>query len=152
MRDAPAPGSPHNTCEGFNAPGTSVEITATATKGWTFLRWDSSACPAPTEPVCRVTFLRADVRAVAVFAPGPRRLVVHPVPNGSGSVVNITQRVGSIQCPNNCEGTLPDGSTVALSATLSSGYSIVSWSVPGCGAPGRGPATSGASPWKRLGT
>ncbi len=135
VTSAPAGIDCGDTCAYDFEAGTQITLTATPAAGATFTRWTGDACSG-TEPTCTIT-LTADAIVNAEFVLAPRTLTVEVGGNGAGMV---TSGAGGINCPGACSITVPQGTSVTLTAAPVSGSIFLGWSGGGC--TGTGPCTT----------
>ncbi len=99
------------------APGAQVSITATPATGWSFDGW-SGAC-AGQGSTCTITMSQPRATG-ATFVQDQHTLQVSV--SGAGSVTGA-----GIDCPGDCEETLPSGAMITLTATADTGSAFVDW-------------------------
>ena len=118
-------------CSASYPAGTSVQLTATASSGWTFSSWSSAAYPSTCgggNP-CTVTMTQ-NLAPTATFAQNQGGVTYTLTPNISGQGT-VTSADGEIDCTNgsgSCSASYPAGTSVQLTATASSGWTFSGWS------------------------
>jgi hypothetical protein len=109
------------TCSAQFGYGSGVVLSATVDPGSTFTGW-SGACTGTSPCVLSVT---SDQSVTAKFLLSPKDLTVALAGSGAGAVSSVP---GGIDCGSSCVSQFEAGSTVALTATPSSGSDFTGWS------------------------
>jgi len=98
--------------------GTSVQLTASPSSGWTFSGWSGGCTGAGA---CVVTMSAAQ----SVTATFTQSFLLSVTVVGGGTV---TSNVGGINCPGTCSANFNSGTVVTLTATPAAGTSFAGWS------------------------
>ena len=110
--------------------GAMVTLTAVPSVGSAFLGWSGVGCPGTGD--CTVT-VTAATAVTASFARNAFALAVSKSGTGAGTV---TSSPAGISCGADCSETYPQGATVTLTATPSTGSTFAGWSGAGCSGTG----------------
>jgi hypothetical protein len=116
-------------CSESYSPDTSVMLTATPTSGSTFTGWSGGGCSGTG--TCTVT-MTDDATVTATFTVPLYALTITKSGTGSGTV---TSEPAGISCGSDCSESYPQGTSVTLTATSSSGSTFAGWS-GGCSGTG----------------
>ena len=109
------------TCSATYTSGTTVNLTAAAASGSTFVGW-SGACTGTGSCAVSMTAART-VTATFQATPDAYLLTVTKAGTGAGTVTG-----GSINCGATCSGSHASGTTVTLTAAAASGSTFAGWS------------------------
>ena len=105
-------------CSETYAYNTSVQLTATASTGYTFGAW-TGACSGTVGATCTIAMSQA--RTVgAVFTIQTKTLTV--TSPSDGTITGL-----GINCPGDCTETYDYGTSVTLTATPATGYALSGW-------------------------
>lgn len=110
-------------CAEIYPPGTSVTLTASAAADSRFVGWTGGGCTGTG--TCVVTVNDA-VMVEARFERLVRSLMVNRTGLGTGTVASLV----GIACGGTCSATVPDGTSVVLTATPDAGSLFAGWSGP----------------------
>ena len=117
-------------CDAELEQGASVQLTAEAEEGSTFVRWNGVACDeGQREPTCTLV-VQEDTTAVAIFrraAVEQRQLTVETAGEGSGRVSG-----DGIDCGTDCDEQFEPGTTVTLAAEALDGSQFAGWEGAEC--------------------
>ena len=123
-----------STCTRTFPEGSSITLRATASSGSVFAGWAGGGCGAfGTNTSCTITLTKATT-TWATFEPtqtSGSSLTVKKKGSGSGT---ITSAPSGLNCGSTCTRTFPEGSSITLRATASSGSVFAGWAGGGCGA------------------
>jgi hypothetical protein len=133
VRSDPAGIDCGGSCTASFREGRRITLTASASAGAAFVRWDGGGCEG-TGP-CSVT-LERDTSVTAVFdaVPLTRALTVSKV--GAGTVTSVPS---GIDCGRSCSASFRDGTRVTLTAAAARNGVFAGWTGGGC--TGTGPCT-----------
>ncbi len=113
---------PSDCTEAF-AAGTNVTLTATPASGFQFTGWSGAGCTGTGTCVVTMNAAASVTASFTAVATGQFALTV--VRQGSGTVTSST---AGINCGTDCSETYPQGTSVTLTATPSSGATFSGWS------------------------
>ena len=103
-------------CEEYYDTATTVTLTATPAQGYLFDRWEGDTTDG-------TVVVDGDRSVTAVFRSETPQYTL-TVNTGNGTV---TDDLGQISCPSDCEGLYDEGTTVTLTPAADSGYEFSHW-------------------------
>jgi Ca2+-binding RTX toxin-like protein len=108
-------------CQRNVANNTNVTLTATPTAGSEFAGWSDACAAFGVNPVCTLTVTSSITVGAAFNVPG------QPLNVAASGPGTVTSNVGGINCPPGCSTTLPQGSSVTLTAAPTGDAEFGGW-------------------------
>ncbi len=110
-------------CTQSYAQGRNVTLTATPSNGYQFSGWSGSNINCPGTGNCSIT-MNSATTVKANFTLLSNNVTVSVAVSGSGQV---NSNPGNIACPGGCSATLPNGSTINLTAIPAAKFQFSGW-------------------------
>jgi uncharacterized repeat protein (TIGR02543 family) len=122
-------GNGGTSCYATYVSGDSVTLTASAATGWTFTGWDDSDDCSGSSPSCSVPLngtSREEIAAFTPATPGGESTLTVSKPIG-GVVEGVRDDIDCGSHTDDCDSSMPTGSTLTLTETPDTGYTFSGW-------------------------